>query len=74
MWLLFLNFPETLSSCVQLQSALSGRRKLEVDFQTLLQEHEELQAELRGSTDKAKKASCEVVQTGSRKLVVRCNM
>lgn len=63
-----------LSSCVQFQSALSGRRKLEVDFQTLLQEHEELQAEIRGSTDKAKKASCEVVQTGSWTLVVRCNV
>lgn len=74
MWLLFLNCPEALSSCVQLQSALSGRRKLEVDLQTLLQEHEELQAELRGSTDKAKKASCEVVRTGSRTLVVRCKM
>lgn len=44
-----------------------------MDLQTLLQEHEELQAELRGSTDKAKKASCEVVQTGSRTLVVRCS-
>lgn len=33
---------------------------MEADLQTLLQEHEELQAELRGSTDKAKKASCEV--------------
>lgn len=64
----------SLSSCVQFQSALSGRRKLEVDFQTLLQEHEELQAELRGSTDKAKKASCEVVQTGSRALVVRSHV
>lgn len=49
-----------LSQCVQFQSALSGRRKLEVDLQTLLQEHEELQGELRGSTDKVKKASCEV--------------
>ncbi|TNN04188.1 hypothetical protein fugu_001217 [Takifugu bimaculatus] len=46
------------------QSALSGRRKLEVDLQTLLQEHEELQAELRGSTDKAKKASCELARVG----------
>lgn len=36
-----------------------------MDLQTLLQEHEELQAELRGTTDKAKKASCEVGQTGS---------
>lgn len=63
-----------LSSCVQFQSALSGRRKLEVDLQTLLQEHEELQAELRGSTDKAKKASCEVVQTGFQTLVVRCSV
>uniref|UniRef100_A0A3P9JM99 Myosin tail domain-containing protein n=1 Tax=Oryzias latipes TaxID=8090 RepID=A0A3P9JM99_ORYLA len=40
----------------QLQLALSGRRKLEVDLQTLQQEHEELQAELRGSVEKAKKA------------------
>lgn len=31
-----------------------------MDLQTLLQEHEELQVELRGSTEKAKKASCEV--------------
>lgn len=31
-----------------------------MDLQTVLQEHEELQAELRGSTEKAKKASCEV--------------
>lgn len=31
-----------------------------MDLQTLQQEHEELQGELRGSTDKAKKASCEV--------------
>lgn len=61
----------SLSYCVQFQSALSGRRKLEVDLQTLLQEHEELQAELRGSTDKAKKASCEVGQTGSGVQVVR---
>lgn len=45
-----------------------------MDLQTLLQEHEELQAELRGSTDKAKKASCEVVQAGSRTLVVRCSV
>uniref|UniRef100_H3CN27 Myosin tail domain-containing protein n=2 Tax=Tetraodon nigroviridis TaxID=99883 RepID=H3CN27_TETNG len=45
-------------------SALSGRRKLEMDLQTLLQEHEELQAELRGSTDKAKKASCELARVG----------
>jgi len=49
--------------CVQFQSALSGRRKLEVDLQTLQQEHEELQAELRACTDKAKKASCEVKHT-----------
>lgn len=46
--------------CVQFQSALSGRRKLEVDLQTVQQEHEELQAEMRGCTDKAKKATCEV--------------
>lgn len=31
-----------------------------MDLQTLLQEHEELQVELRGSSEKAKKASCEV--------------
>lgn len=31
-----------------------------MDLQTLLQEHEEMQAELRASTEKAKKASCEV--------------
>lgn len=31
-----------------------------MDLQTLLQEHEEMQGELRGSTDKAKKSSCEV--------------
>lgn len=49
--------------CVQFQSALSGRRKLEVDLQALQQEHEELQGELRGSTDKAKKAGCEVKHT-----------
>lgn len=33
-----------------------------MDLQTVLQEHEELQAELRGSTEKAKKASCEVTE------------
>lgn len=32
-----------------------------MDLQALLQEHEELQGELRGCTDKAKKASCEVM-------------
>lgn len=47
-------------SRLQFQTALSGRRKLEVDLQTLQQEHEELQGELRKSTDKTKKASCEV--------------
>lgn len=31
-----------------------------MDLQTLQQEHEELQGELRGSADKAKKAGCEV--------------
>lgn len=31
-----------------------------MDLQALQQEHEELQGELRGSIDKAKKASCEV--------------
>lgn len=31
-----------------------------MDLQTLLQEHEDLQGELRGSTDKAKRATCEV--------------
>lgn len=31
-----------------------------MDLQTLQQEHEELQGELRGLTDKAKKAGCEV--------------
>lgn len=31
-----------------------------MDLQTLQQEHEELQAELRASTERAKKASCEV--------------
>lgn len=45
---------------LKFQAALSGRRKLEVDLQTLQQEHEELQAELRGSTDRAKKNACEV--------------
>lgn len=31
-----------------------------MDLQTLQQEHEELLGELRGSTEKTKKASCEV--------------
>lgn len=60
------------SQCVQFQSAVSGRRKLEVDLQTLLQEHEELQAELRGSTDKAKKASCEVERDIQQKTCFAC--
>lgn len=42
-----------------------------MDIQTLLQEHEELHAELRESTEKAKKASCEVLQRESRMLVFR---
>uniref|UniRef100_A0A3Q3H0S6 Myosin tail domain-containing protein n=1 Tax=Labrus bergylta TaxID=56723 RepID=A0A3Q3H0S6_9LABR len=46
------------------QCALSGRRKLEVDLQTLQQEHEELQGELRGSTDKSKKATSELARVG----------
>ncbi|XP_029312533.1 myosin-8-like [Cottoperca gobio] len=46
------------------QLTVSGRRKLEVDLQTLQQEHEELQRELRGSTDKSKKASCELARVG----------
>ncbi|MEQ2201654.1 hypothetical protein XENOCAPTIV_015748 [Xenoophorus captivus] len=50
--------------CIQFQSALTGRRKLEVDLQTLQQEHEELQTELRGCTDKVKKASCELARVG----------
>ena len=33
---------------------------MEVDLQTLQQEHEELLGEMRGFTDKAKKTSCEV--------------
>lgn len=45
---------------VQFQSALTGRRKLEVDLQALQQEHEELQTEMRGCADKVKKAGCEV--------------
>lgn len=52
----------------QLQSALSGRRKLEVDLQTLQQEHEELQAALRGSVEKAKKAGVEVKHRKSTTL------
>lgn len=44
----------------QLQTALTGRRKLEVDLQTLQQEHEELQTQLRGSVDRVKKANTEV--------------
>ncbi len=55
------DFPNVFLFNVQFQLALRGRRKLEVDLQTLQHEHEELQGELRGSTDKAKKASCEVV-------------
>lgn len=34
-----------------------------MDLQTLQQEHEELQAELRASADRAKKAGCEVKHT-----------
>lgn len=45
-----------------------------MDLQTLLQEHEELQGELRGSTDKAKKASCEVTDRNTDLLgLQRCN-
>lgn len=45
-----------------------------MDLQTLLQEHEELQGELRGSTDKAKKASCEVTDKNTDVLgLQRCN-
>ena len=36
------------------------RRKLELDLQALLQEHEEVQTELRGATERAKKAGGEV--------------
>lgn len=46
---------------MQLQSACSGKRKLEVDLQQVTQEHEELQNELRGANDKLKKAVCEVL-------------
>lgn len=46
---------------MQLQSACTGKRKMEVDLQQLTQEHEELQNELRGTNDKIKKAVCEVV-------------
>lgn len=52
-----------ITLCVQFQLTLSARRKLEVDLQTLLQEHEELQGALRGSMDKSKKASSEVKHT-----------
>ena len=38
-----------------------------MDLQALQQEHEELQGELRGFTDKAKKAGCEVKH--SRRLI-----
>lgn len=50
---------------MQLQTACSGKRKLEVDLQQLSHEHEELQGELRGASDKIKKANCEVRQTFS---------
>ena len=36
------------------------RRKLELDLQALLQEHEEVQTELRGASERAKKAGGEV--------------
>ncbi|XP_063749521.1 putative uncharacterized protein MYH16 isoform X2 [Eleginops maclovinus] len=48
----------------QLQLTLSGRRKLELDLQTLQQDHEELKGELRGYTDKSKKTSCELARVG----------
>ncbi|XP_062416198.1 myosin-16 isoform X2 [Pungitius pungitius] len=50
----------------QFQLALSARRKLEVDLQTLLQENEELQGALRGSMDKSNKASSELARVGEK--------
>uniref|UniRef100_A0A8C9SKF6 Myosin-16-like n=1 Tax=Scleropages formosus TaxID=113540 RepID=A0A8C9SKF6_SCLFO len=44
---------------INTQAATSGKRKLETDLQQLTQDHEELQAEVRASNDKAKKAMSE---------------
>lgn len=46
----------------QLQASAGARRKLEVDLQTLQQEYEEVQSELRGAAERAKKAGCEWVR------------
>ncbi|KAA8577556.1 hypothetical protein FQN60_011496 [Etheostoma spectabile] len=47
----------------QFQLAVSGK-EAGGDLQTLQQEHEEMHADLRASTDKSKKASCELERVG----------